>query len=103
MRILLLLGVLLVLPGHAEDVTQVPLVFSEGHATDGRDHGRPVILIANALKVPPDVFRETFTHVHPAGPGSNGPTDAEARQNKTALMAGLSPYGVTDDRLNAVS
>ena len=53
--------------------------------------------------MPDAVFRETFSHVHPAGPGSGGPTDAEARQNKAALMKGLSPYGVTDDRINTVS
>jgi hypothetical protein len=77
--------------------------FEGGHDTDPRDHGRPVALIAAALGVPDNVFRETFTHVHPAGLNSNGPTDAEARQNKAALMAGLSPYGVTDDRINEVS
>jgi hypothetical protein len=82
---------------------RLPLIIENGHDTDPRDHGRPVVLIAAALKVPDQVFRQTFTHVHPAGPGSGGPTDAEARQNKAALMAGLSPYGVTDDRLNAVS
>ena len=82
---------------------RLAIVFSEGHDTDHRDHGRPVKLIAAALKVPDEVFRETFTHVHPAGPGSGGPTDAEARQNKAALLKGLSPYGVTDDRINTVS
>lgn len=82
---------------------RLTVTFTEGHDTDHRDHGRPVALIAAALKVPDAVFRETFTHVHPAGPGSNGPTDAEARQNKAALIKGLSPYGVTDDRINTVS
>jgi hypothetical protein len=82
---------------------RVAVVFDGGHDTDRADHGRPVALIAAALKVPDAVFRETFTHVRPAGPASNGPTDAEARQNKAALLAGLSPYGVTDDRLNEVS
>jgi hypothetical protein len=83
--------------------TQVNVVFSGGHETDPRDHGRPVLLIANALGVPPEVFREAFTHVHPAGPGSGGPTDEEARRNKTALMSALEKYGVTNDRLNEVS
>jgi hypothetical protein len=82
---------------------RLALKIEKGHDTDSRDHGRPVALIAAALKVPEDVFRKTFSHVHPAGPGSGGPTDAEARQNKAALMAGLSPYGVTDDRINEVS
>ena len=85
------------------DVTRVPVVFSGGHETEGVDHGRPVILIAAALGVAPEVFREAFTHVHPAGPGSGGPTDAEARQNKAALMDALGKYGVTDERLNEVS
>ena len=84
-------------------VTRVPVVFSGGHETEGVDHGRPVILIAAALGVAPEVFREAFSHVHPAGPGSGGPTDAEARQNKAALMNALGKYGVTDERLNEVS
>jgi len=99
---LLLVFLLLAMPCFADD-TKVPLIFSGGHETDGRDRGRPVILIASALKVPPEVFRETFTHVHPAPPGQNGPTDAEARANKKALMDGLGKYGVTDERLNEVS
>lgn len=82
---------------------KVDLVFSGGHETDPRDRGRPVVLIAAALNVPPEVFRDAFTHVHPAPPGQNGPTDAEARANKQALMSALGPYGVTDDRLNTVS
>jgi hypothetical protein len=84
-------------------ITQVPLVFSGGHETDPRDHGRPVVLVAGALKVAPEVFREAFSHVHPAGPNSGGPTDAEARANKKALMDALAKYGVTDERLNQVS
>jgi len=86
-----------------KDVTRVPVVFAGGHDTVPVDHGRPVILIAAALGVAPEVFREAFSHVHPAGPGSGGPTDAEARANKAALMNALGKYGITDDRLNAVS
>jgi hypothetical protein len=86
-----------------DDVTRTPVVFSGGHETLGVDHGRPVILIAAALGVKPEIFREAFSHVHPAGPGSGGPTDAEARANKAALMKALAKYGVTDERLNAVS
>jgi hypothetical protein len=85
-----------------EGDTKVDLVFSGGHDTVGEDRGRPVVLIAAALKVPDKVFRDTFKNVHQAH-NSGGPTDAEARANKEALLAGLAPYGVTDDRLNEVS
>jgi len=87
----------------ADDAVQkIPVAFTGGHDTDPRDRGRPVILIANALKVTPDVFRQAFRGVHPAQ-RDGGPTDAEARANKKVLMDALSPYGVTDDRLNEVS
>lgn len=86
-----------------QDVTRVAVVFSGGHETAGVDHGRPVVLIAAALGVPPEVFRAAFRQVHPAGPGSGGPTDAEARQNKAALMKALGPYGITNERLDTVS
>jgi hypothetical protein len=84
-------------------VSKVPVVFSGGYDTDPKDHGRPVVLVAGALNVPPEVFREAFSHVHPAGPDSGGPTDAEARANKAALMSALGKYGVTNDWLNTVS
>jgi len=84
-------------------VARVPVVFSGGHETEGVDRRRPVVLIAAALGVKPEVFREAFSHVQPAGPGSGGPTEAEARQNKAALMSSLGKYGVTDQRLNTVS
>lgn len=84
-------------------VKRVPATISGGFETNPVDHGRPVILIANALGVAPEVFRETFTHVHPAGPGSGGPTREEAQKNKKALMDGLGKYGVTNDRLDTVS
>jgi hypothetical protein len=100
-----LICLLFLLPGMllAQGVKQVPIRFSGGHDTYPEDHGRPVALIAAALKVSPDVFRAAFSGVHPAGPDSGGPTDAEARANKQVLMRALGPYGVTDDRLNAVS
>jgi hypothetical protein len=82
--------------------TRVPVTFAGGHDTDPRDGGRPVKLIAAALGVPEDVFRETFTHVRPAGEG-RGPTGEEARRNKAALLRGLAKYGVTNDRLDEVS
>jgi hypothetical protein len=84
-------------------VTRVPVTFSGGHETVPVDHGRPVVLIAAALGVKDEVFREAFSHVRPAGPGSGGPTDAEARTNKAALMGALWKFGVTDARLNEVS
>ena len=83
--------------------TRVPLVFSEGHETDPRDHGRPVSLVAGALGVSDDVFREAFSHVRPAKPGSGGPTREQARENKAALMKALGKYGVGNDRLDEVS
>jgi hypothetical protein len=83
--------------------SHVNVVFSHGHETDPRDRGRPVILIAAALGVPAEVFREAFTHVHPAPQGRGGPTDEEARKNKDALLSALGKYGVTNDRLDEVS
>ncbi len=81
---------------------RVPLTFSGGHETDQRDGGRPVVLIAAALGVPGEVFRETFTHVTPAA-GGREPEPDQVRRNKQALMRGLSPYGITNDRLDTVS
>ncbi|BCM89485.1 hypothetical protein IAD21_01331 [Abditibacteriota bacterium] len=81
---------------------RVQVTFSGGHDTDNRDGGRPVVLIAAALGVPEEVFREAFSHVHPADPG-RGPTGDEARANKRALMQALAPYGVTNERLDEVS
>lgn len=86
----------------APGATKVPVVFSEGHDTDGRDRGRPVILIAGALGVTPEVFRDAFSRVHPAGP-DRGPTAEEARANKAALMSALGKHGITNDRLDEVS
>ena len=90
-------------PPLPEGVTRVPVVFVGGHETQGVDRGRPVVLIAAALGVAPEVFREAFSHVHPAGPNSGGPTEAEARQNKAALMNALGKYGITNERLDEVS
>ncbi|MBV8780075.1 MAG: hypothetical protein JO353_01645 [Phycisphaerae bacterium] len=82
--------------------TQLPLQFSGGYDTDPADGGRPVVLIAAALNVPAEVFRDAFAHVHPAGPGQQ-PQPDQVRENKRALMDRLSSYGVTNDRLDAVS
>ncbi|MDB6108459.1 MAG: hypothetical protein JWR69_209 [Pedosphaera sp.] len=85
-----------------QEVTRVPVVFSGGHETDPRDGGRPVVLIAAALGVAPEVFREAFSHVHPANPNV-GPTNAEAHKNKAALLQALGKYGITNERLDTVS
>lgn len=89
---------------HAQalDSRRIEVTFTGGHDTEGRDHGRPDVLIAAALGVPTEVFRDAFSRVKPAGPGRS-PSDEEARRNKTALMTTLGPYGVTNDRLNEVS
>jgi hypothetical protein len=81
--------------------TKVPVVFSGGHETERQDGGRPVVLIAVALGVKPEVFREAFKNVTPARDGK--PTPEQAKRNKDALMKVLQPHGVTNDRLDEVS
>lgn len=81
----------------------VSVTVSGGYETDPQDHGRPVVLIAAALGVPTEVFREAFSGVTPAGLSSGGPTVQEAQSNKAALLKVLAPYGVTNDRLDEVS
>jgi hypothetical protein len=81
--------------------TKVPLTISGGHETDPKDQGRPVVLVAGALGVKPEVFREAFSGVTPAR--DRPPTGEEARRNKEALMKVLKPYDVTNDRLDEVS
>lgn len=74
-----------------------------GFNTASEDNGRPVVLIAAALGVPTEVFREAFSGVTPAGHGSGGPTGEEAQKNKSALMSVLSAYNITNKRLDEVS
>jgi hypothetical protein len=81
--------------------TKATITFSEGHGTDARDGGRPVVLIAAALGVKPEIFCEAFSGVKPAKDGK--PTKDEARRNKEALMKVLKPHGVTNERLDEVS
>ena len=83
-------------------VTRVAVTFSGGHETDPRDRGRPVVLVAGALGVKPEVFREAFSHVNPA-PAGTEPDPEQVRKNKAALMDALSKYGITNDRLDTVS
>ena len=80
---------------------KVEVTFSGGHETDPRDKGRPVVLIASALDVTSEVFRDAFSGVRPAQ--GRGPTGDEARRNKEALMKVLQPHGITNDRLDEVS
>lgn len=58
-------------------------------------------LIAAALGVKGEVFREAFRGVTPARDGR--PTREQARANKEALMKVLGPHGVTNERLDEVS
>ena len=81
---------------------RVSVVFEGGHETEGLDRGRPVVLVAGALGVTPEVFRDAFSRVHPAH-RDGGPTPDEARANKAALMDALAKYGVTNARLDEVS
>ncbi len=81
---------------------RVPLVFSEGHETNPRDRGRPVVLVAGALGVSEDVFREAFSRVRPAKLGTT-PDPEQVRKNKSALMVALRKYGVENERLDTVS
>lgn len=77
------------------------VIFTSGYETDPRDRGRPVTLIAAALGVKPEVFRQAFSKVNPARGGD--PTPARARANKKVLMDALSKYGISNNRLDAVS
>lgn len=97
---LLVIGCSLARPVSAAE-TRVPVTFTGGHETDRRDGGRPVVLIAGALGVTPELFREAFRGVTPSRNGP--PTGDEARRNKAALMKVLGPHGITNDRLDAVS
>jgi hypothetical protein len=77
------------------------VVFSGGHETDPRDGARPVVLIAAALGVTPEMFREAFRSVTPARNGR--PSEEQVHRNKAVLMKVLGPYGITNERLDEVS
>lgn len=77
------------------------VVFSGGDETNPVDRGRPVALIAAALGVSAEVFRDAFSRVRPAQNGR--PTAARERQNKQVLMAALAKHGITNKRLDQVS
>lgn len=81
--------------------TKVPITFTGGYEIGKDDFGRPVGLIAGALGVKPDLFREAFAGVTPAR--GRAPRGDEARANKVALLKVLGPQGVTNERLDEVS
>ena len=76
--------------------------FTGGYETNSEDNGRPVILIASALGVPPDVFRDAFSKVKPA-PAGVKPDPEQVKRNKETLLTVLGPYGITNDTLDKVS
>lgn len=75
--------------------------FSGGHEIGPKDYGRPCVLIAAALGVKTEVFREAFSGVTPAK--GRGPSGDEARRNKDALLKVLGPHGITNERIDEVS
>jgi hypothetical protein len=85
-----------------ESSGEIQVVITGGHDTDPRDNGRPVVLIASALGVPSEVFREAFSHVNPA-PAGEEPNSIQVGLNKSVLLDVLGPYGVTNDLLDTVS
>jgi hypothetical protein len=106
--VLILVGVLawFSVPPQTEELAdgslRVRVEFSGGYETEPVDHGRPVTLIAGALGVAPEVFRDVFSRVNPAPAGSL-PGHERVRENKDALMSVLGPLGITNDRLDDVS
>jgi hypothetical protein len=83
------------------DAAAGTVVFQGGYETDPVDRGRPVALIAGALGVETEVFRDAFSGVNPAH--GRGPSEAEARANKKVLLDALGQHGITNDRLDEVS
>lgn len=84
-----------------EDAEEGTVLFRGGYDTKRVDRGRPVKLIAAALGVEEEVFREAFSGVRPSQDGP--PSEGEARRNKDVLMEALAKHGVTNDRLDEVS
>ena len=83
------------------DESRIPVTFSGGHELAKNDYGRPINLMAAALGVKPEEFRKAFSGVTPAR--GRGPTGAEARRNKEALMKVLGPLKVTNERMDEVA
>ena len=86
----------------ASQTTDVTVTIDGGLETDPIDGGRPVVLVAAALGVPTEVFREAFSGVTPAGAGEE-PDSAQVALNKQALLDVLAPYGITNEQLDAAS
>ncbi|MFK8111280.1 MAG: hypothetical protein AB8B91_03735 [Rubripirellula sp.] len=86
---------------HQEPASDGAVVFHGGHETDARDNGRPVALIAAALGVETEVFRDAFSGVTPSRFGP--PSASHARANKKVLMDSLGKHGVSNERLDEVS
>ena len=84
------------------ETSEVTVTISGGLETDSVDGGRPVVLVAAALGVPTEVFREAFSGVTPAGAGEE-PDPAQVALNKQALLDVLGPYGITNEQLDAAS
>lgn len=107
-KLIPVLAALLVLAGCSAPTTTstaapaaVTVSITGGLETVEGDGGRPIVLVAGALGVAPEVFREAFSGVTPSKDGE--PTGAEAQANKAALLSVLAPYGITNDQLDAAS
>lgn len=83
------------------DPAKPAVTLTGGHDIARDDFGRPIPLIAAALGVKDEVFREAFSGVTPSRDGP--PSRDEARKNKAALLKVLAPHGVTNERLDEVS
>jgi len=104
-----MIGALLMVAGsnsvcraQAPPTAQFNMVILGGHETNRLDRGRPVVLVAGALGVPSQVFRDAFRAVRPAPSGSE-PDPRQVGSNKEALLSALGPYGITNERLDQVS
>ena len=89
---------------NAERRAHVPtgtVLFDGGYETERVDRGRPVSLIAAALGVKSEVFRDAFSGATPARGGD--PSAAQARANKKVLMDALGKHGISNERLDEVS
>lgn len=78
------------------------VLFQDGFVTEEQDQGRPVRLIAAALGVESQAFRDAFRGVKPVH-GMLGPSSSRAKENKEVLLDALGPFGITNERLDEVS